>query len=799
MRSDSFLSAWQVNPWLTAWLCLVLAVYFRGFLPRMARGATAFRPWRACCFVGGILALWVAVSSPLETYGGYLLSVHMTQHLVLMMVVPPLVLAGNPGIPLMMGLPAGLRRNWIEPLLASPAVRRAFGRVVHPAVGWVALVVTMWAWHVPALYELALVNSGWHTIEHLCFLLAAFLFWWPVVQPYPTKARFANWMLLAYLLTADIQNTVFSALFCFAESVIYPTYVSTSPAIGVDPLRDQALAGAIMWVPGSVAFLVPVGVICARIFESRSPASVRRRQFRAAAARTSSTPPGGAVALAGSGPRSISLPQLAQGGDSPGGSQARVSTRRPARFDVSSLPVIGPFLRSRTARNTMRVVLLIMALVIVLDGFLGPRNEAMNAAGVIPFTHWRGILVLALLFAGNVFCAVCPFVAPRMAFRRIFRGWEGFRWPRMLRSKWVAVGIVVAWLWAYEALALWASPLATAWIIVGYFAVAFLVDVLFRGASFCKWICPIGQFNFVNSMLSPVEVAARDPEVCASCTTQECIRGSRAVPGCGLDLFIPAKEGSLDCTGCLDCADACPHDNVGVLGRSRVHDLLATGWRSSIGRLSSRSDLAALVMVLVFGAFANAAGMVGPVLAWQDDLALRLGLESRFLPATILVLGLVVVVPAALLFLAASFSRLLGGSDSIEGMGAWRRGVYTLLPIGASMWLVHFGFHLATSAGTGVSVVQRMAGDIGLRALGEPEWIWGCCATPPPWLLPMEMLALDLGLVASIVVAWRMAAQRHSGNRLALSALPWIVLASILFTFGLWLILQPMEMRGTIL
>ena len=121
-----FLSEWQINPWLTGWLCLVVGIYLRGFLPRMRKGASAFPPWRACLFIAGILSFWTAVSSPLDSFGGYLLSVHMIQHLVLIMVVPPLVLAGNPGLPLMMGLPRSIRRNWIEPLLApSMSMRRA--------------------------------------------------------------------------------------------------------------------------------------------------------------------------------------------------------------------------------------------------------------------------------------------------------------------------------------------------------------------------------------------------------------------------------------------------------------------------------------------------------------------------------------------------------------------------------------------------------------------------------------------------------------------------------------------------
>ena len=138
-------------------------------------------------------------------------------------------------------------------------------------------------------------------------------------------------------------------------------------------------------------------------------------------------------------------------------------------------------------------------------------------------------------------------------------------WPRWLRSKWLAVVLVIMFLWAYEAFALWDSPCWTAWIALGYFIAAFVVDGLFRGASFCKYVCPIGQFNFVQSLVSPLEVKVRDSDVCTVCRTRDCIRGRDEIPGCEMELFQPRKSSNMDCTFCLDCVHACPHDNIGML------------------------------------------------------------------------------------------------------------------------------------------------------------------------------------------------------------------------------------------
>ena len=119
-------------------------------------------------------------------------------------------------------------------------------------------------------------------------------------------------------------------------------------------------------------------------------------------------------------------------------------------------------------------------------------------------------------------------------------------------------------------------PRATAWLVLGYFAAALAVDLLFTGATFCKYLCPIGQFSFVASTMSPLELQVQQPDTCRTCRTVDCIKGRRdeAVPvrvvrrGCELALFLPAKVGNLDCTFCLDCVQACPHDNIALATRA---------------------------------------------------------------------------------------------------------------------------------------------------------------------------------------------------------------------------------------
>ena len=317
-----------------------------------------------------------------------------------------------------------------------------------------------------------------------------------------------------------------------------------------------------MWVPGSLAFLC------------------RPRLIACAAARS------------GDACRPLSRSRAARG-DRPW-SPAR---RRARAFDLLRAPVVGAFLRWRYGRRVLQAAMLLLAaLVVVVDGFIGPQVAPMNLAGVLPWTYWRGLAVLGLLAAGNVFCMACPFMLPRELGQAARLGQPAL--AALAAHKWLAAALLVAFFWAYEAFALWDSPWGTAWIALGYFAAAFVVDGLFRGASFCKYVCPIGQFHFVQSLVSPLEVKVREPDVCARCTTHDCIRGNAAQRGCELDLFLPRKVGQPR-------LHLLPRLRRRLPARQRRHPAGRAGgglWRdpqrSSVGRFAERPDLAALTLVL---------------------------------------------------------------------------------------------------------------------------------------------------------------------------------------------------------
>jgi cytochrome c oxidase assembly factor CtaG len=771
---DACLRSWPFDPWLLGALLATASVYLRGWLALHRRDPRRWHGAHVAAFFGGLAAVYLALASPIEPFADLLLWVHMVQHLLLMMVVAPLLWLGAPLFPLLRGLPRPIRVFWAAPLLSAPPCRWLFGRLTHPLTALFLFVAATWFWHVPPVYDLALRSGGWHYLEHVCFLGTALLFWYPVVRPYPARPRWSPWLLLPVLLLADLSNTVLSALLTFSYRVLYPYYAEVPRLGGLSAVEDQSAAGVLMWVPGSAAFLLPLFGIGVQLLSGEG-ASARSQRPEVGGQRSEA---GGQGTRPSSG--RISLPLV---------SSSRTSDLRPATsgFDLLRLPLLGRFLKWRHARLCLQLPLLLVAVAVIYDGLRGPQVGAMNLAGVLPWIHWRGLVILGLLVAGNVFCMGCPFLLPRTLARRFLPA--GWSWPRRLRSKWLAVLLIVAFLWAYEALALWDRPRWTACLALGYFVAAFVIDGLFRGASFCKYLCPIGQFNFVQSLASPLEVKARDPAVCASCRTKDCIRGRDGIPGCELHLFVPRKAGNMDCTTCLDCVHACPHDNVGLIAAPPGAELWNDRQRSALGRFS-RPDLAALVVVLVFGAFANAAGMIGPVAEGQEQLAGLVGIRSPLVATAAFYLLALVALPLLAVGGAAALSRRWGRLEA-GTLEVATRYAYVLVPLGFGMWLAHYCYHFLTSYDTAVPVAQRFAADLGLTSLGEPAWGSACCRSVTPWLLPLELLCLDVGLLLSLYTGYRLAP--------TLKALvPWALLLVLLFVAGVWTLFQPMQMRGTL-
>jgi cytochrome c oxidase assembly factor CtaG len=254
-------------------LLLAALVYFRGWFH--LRQTNAISLWRAAAFFGGLLCIWIAAASPLAALDEQLLSVHMIQHLLLMTAAPPLLLLGSPVLPLLHGLPKFAMRGAVGPLLRRPLVQRVGHALANPVFCWLAAAGVLIGWHIPAAFALGLASEPWHRVEHLSFLAAGLIFWWPVIPSWPIVSQ-PRWSTVLYLFLATLPCDALSAFLAFCDRVVYPSYLQAPRRFDLSPLEDQQLAGVLMWVCVTFAYLAPAVAITMRLL---SGGHVYQKQF----------------------------------------------------------------------------------------------------------------------------------------------------------------------------------------------------------------------------------------------------------------------------------------------------------------------------------------------------------------------------------------------------------------------------------------------------------------------------------------------------------------------------------------
>jgi cytochrome c oxidase assembly factor CtaG len=245
---------------VTLALIAVALLYVRGWFGLRRTLPNVLSMGQLAAFVSGVLALWAAVASPLAVLDHRLLTAHMAQHLLLMTVAAPLILLGAPVIALMHAFPR------IRPV-------RGLHFLTHPAFCWLASTLTVIGWHVPTLFVLGMRSEGWHLAEHASFFAAGLLFWWPVIQPWPSLARWPRWSVPLYLFLATLPCDVLSAFLTFSGRVVYPHYLYAQRLFDLSALGDQEWAGALMWVWVTFAYLAPAAVVTIQMLSPQRLAS----------------------------------------------------------------------------------------------------------------------------------------------------------------------------------------------------------------------------------------------------------------------------------------------------------------------------------------------------------------------------------------------------------------------------------------------------------------------------------------------------------------------------------------------
>jgi putative membrane protein len=248
-------SGFSVHPSIVVGVAAVAAVYEwrarQGAREAALLGApvNVLHPGHRAAFYGALLVLFASLNGPLHDLSDeYLFSAHMVQHLMLQLVVAPLALLGIPG--------------WmLRPALRAPGVRRAAYRVTRVAAAFALFNVIMAAWHLPPLYNLALAHHPVHIVQHVTFLVASVIMWWPLAGSLPELPRPSYPAQILYCFLLTIPMSIVAVYITYADRVLYPLYAVAPRVFGISPLEDQRLGGLIMWIPGGLYFLGVLSVV----------------------------------------------------------------------------------------------------------------------------------------------------------------------------------------------------------------------------------------------------------------------------------------------------------------------------------------------------------------------------------------------------------------------------------------------------------------------------------------------------------------------------------------------------------
>jgi cytochrome c oxidase assembly factor CtaG len=241
----------NVDVWLPVLIAALLYWKARDLVDRRHPGNPVPR-WRLWSWLAGLGAIVLALASPIEAYDTTLFSVHMVQHLLLMMVAAPLLVLAAPITLLLRVSSADVRRRWILPVLHS----RVVNVVSYPLVAWALFAGVMWFTHFSPIFDAALEDETVHRLEHALYLATALLFWWPVVGADPSPHRLGYPARLFYLALGMPLSSFLGLVIFSAETVLYEHYWSLRRDWGPSPLVDQQWAGGIMWAAGDLAFVL---------------------------------------------------------------------------------------------------------------------------------------------------------------------------------------------------------------------------------------------------------------------------------------------------------------------------------------------------------------------------------------------------------------------------------------------------------------------------------------------------------------------------------------------------------------
>jgi YHS domain-containing protein len=477
-------------------------------------------------------------------------------------------------------------------------------------------------------------------------------------------------------------------------------------------------------------------------------------------------------------------------GRAAGAAGRAVEATRP-RVDLFHLPGVRTLAKSSLLRFLLRATMVALFALVVAAGLFGNQLPSKNIAPLLTWTIWWGGLIWLVAYLGKAWCYVCPWDAIA-EWSEGLKLWGqkraglglGLAWPRWMRSIWPATLLFIALTWIELGFGVTLKPRVTAWLGLAILALAFASAFLFRRKSFCRYGCLVGRISGLYSLFAPIELRARDRDICRSCRTHSCYKGNDQGEGCPTFEFPALMQQNTYCILCMECVKTCESENVTLRLRPWGEDLFA--------HRRPRSDEAYLALIML-----SLTGFHGLTMTavWRDatawlQSAVGLGETLAFS------LGMVAIMVAPVLLYAGlvAASRALAGWQRVGYREYFVRYAYALLPIALFYHLAHNSEHLLME---GQKVAALLSDPLGseMDLIGTAGWsLQPLVNLPTLWLLQVFFVAI--GHVFSLWAARRAATTLFPTSKSALrSQLPMLTAMILFSVMSLWLLKQPMEMR----
>jgi polyferredoxin len=476
----------------------------------------------------------------------------------------------------------------------------------------------------------------------------------------------------------------------------------------------------------------------------------------------------------------------------------------PWRLDLLAWRPLEALVARRPFQFVLQLPLVLLLFLILATGLYGTPVAERNFATVATWTLWWTLLILDIVLLGRMWCLVCPWEALASWLRRI-AFWRRrqeeplaleLRWPRWLRNVYPATLLFVGLTWLELGFGVTRSPRATALLGLLMVLLAVLPALVFERRSFCRYGCLIGRICGLYSMVAPVEVRARNRELCRTCTTKDCLRGNQDGYPCPTGQCLASMSANTYCTVCTECVKSCPRDNVALNLRP---------WASDLHQITTpRRDEAILALVLISLTSFHGLTMTP---TWATALAWLRGVTGfSYLLAFSFGMALILVLPAAIyLVSSAATTRLIPDRRAAARSAALlsqvaSRYAYPLVALALMYHLAHnVGHFLAEAAG----IVPVLSDPFGsgrdlFRTAGFAPGPLASAATV--WGLQISLVLLGLfWALRTTERAHRGLADNRSPRGLPLRARAVTASFLLLLTaYNLWLLAQPMDLRSAL-